>query len=98
MDPLSLAPRTSRNSTVLSGHVPVSTNALYAAGFKDVVEHVVPHLHRRVVTHVEPRGQINPFPVVLGKLKLSVAGKFRPITRGSRILTERGQQNEGGQD
>src|SRR5277367_2936201 len=54
---------------------------------KDVVEHVmVAHLHRRVVTHIEPGAQVHPVPIMLWEPELRVAGIFRTRTRRLRVF------------
>ena len=51
---------------------------------EDVIEHVMVHLHRRlVVAHVESRRQVHPLTIVLGELELGIAGIFRARTSRS---------------
>src|SRR6202008_3412243 len=48
---------------------------------EDIVKHVVVHIHRRVVAHVETGGEVDPFAIVLGETELTIAGVFRAGTR-----------------
>jgi hypothetical protein len=68
---------------------------------ENVVKHVVVHIHRGVVAHIEAGGEVDPFAIVLGKTELAFARVLRAGTRrGIRVQTEScdGEENRSAEE